>query len=70
MNKGTKSCLGCLGISFGSLLILFLGSYVYYEWIILLDKLDDALTHDGNRHSAERAASYMLMKWASIVTEK
>ena len=40
------------------------------EWIILLDKLDDALTHDGNRHSAERAASYMLMKWASIVTEK
>ena len=33
MNKGTKSCLGCLGISFGSLLILFLGSYVYYEWI-------------------------------------
>jgi len=40
------------------------------EWIILLDKLDDALTHDGNRHGVERAASYMLMKWASIVTEK
>ena len=33
MNKGTKSCFGCLGILFGSMLILFLGSYVYYEWI-------------------------------------
>jgi hypothetical protein len=40
------------------------------EWIVLLDKLDDALTHDFNRHSVERTASYMLMKWASIVTER
>lgn len=39
------------------------------EWIVLLDKLDDVLTHDGNRHSVERAASYMLIKWASIVTD-
>jgi hypothetical protein len=39
------------------------------EWIVLLDKLDDALTRDGSRHSVERAASYMLMKWASIVTD-
>ena len=40
------------------------------EWIILLDKMDDELTRDGNRHAVERAASYMLMKWASIVTER
>ena len=40
------------------------------EWITLLDKLDDALTHDGNRHHVERAASYMLVMWASIVTER
>ena len=33
MNEGIKSCIGCLGIILGSLLILFLGSYVYYEWI-------------------------------------
>ena len=33
MNKRTRSCLGCLGILFGSMLVLFLGSYVYYEWI-------------------------------------
>lgn len=40
------------------------------EWIILLDKMDDELARDGNRHAVERAASYMLMKWASIVTER
>jgi hypothetical protein len=40
------------------------------EWVELLDKLDAALTHDGNRHHVERAASYMLIMWASIVTEK
>lgn len=40
------------------------------EWIVLLDKLDDVLTHDGNRHSVERTASYMLIMWASIVTER
>ena len=33
MNKGTRSCLGCLGILFGSMVGLILGSYVYYEWI-------------------------------------
>lgn len=33
MNIGTKSCLGCLGISFGILLIMFMGLYVYYKWI-------------------------------------
>ena len=40
------------------------------EWIMLLDQLDEALTHDNNRYSVERAASYMIMKWASIVTPK
>jgi len=40
------------------------------EWILLLDKLDDALTRNGNRHSIERAASNLLMKWANIVIEE
>lgn len=38
------------------------------EWIVVMDKLDEELTHDLNRHDVERAASYMLMKWSSIVT--
>lgn len=40
------------------------------EWIALLDKMDYALTHGSSRHHVERAASYMLIKWASIVTEQ
>ena len=39
------------------------------EWVSLMDKVDDELTHDYSRHSVERAATYMLMKWASVVTE-
>ena len=40
------------------------------EWIVTLDKLDDELTHDSSRYAVERAASHMIMKWASIVTER
>lgn len=40
------------------------------EWIVTLDKLDNELTHDSSRHAVERAASHMIMKWASIVTER
>ena len=40
------------------------------EWIRLMGKVDEKLTSDGRHHSMERAASYMLMKWASMVTEE
>lgn len=40
------------------------------EWIRLVDILDDEITHDFSRHHVERAASYMIMQWASIVTDK
>lgn len=39
------------------------------EWINLMDKVDSQLTSDSSRHAIERAASLMLMKWASVVTE-
>ena len=42
---------------------------IMVEWINLMDKVDNELTHDSSRHTIERAASTMLMKWASIVTE-
>jgi len=38
------------------------------EWINLMDKFDYALTCDGSRRDLERAGSFMLMKWASIVS--
>lgn len=40
------------------------------KWILLMYKLDNELTFDGNRHSIERAAAYMLMNWASIATSE
>ena len=33
MNKILKGCAGCLGILIASILALFVGLYVYYEWI-------------------------------------
>jgi hypothetical protein len=33
MNKTIKGCMGCLGIFIASMVILFVGSYIYYEWI-------------------------------------
>ncbi len=39
------------------------------DWINLMDKFDYVLTCDGSRHELERAGSFMLMKWASIVSE-
>jgi hypothetical protein len=40
------------------------------EWIVIVEKVDNELTHDGSRHSIQRAASFMLMKWASFVTDE
>lgn len=40
------------------------------EWIRLMGKVDEELTSDGRHHSMERSASFMLMKWASMVTEE
>lgn len=40
------------------------------KWVILIDKVDGKLTHGSTRHFVERAAAYMLMQWASIITEK
>lgn len=40
------------------------------KWVILMDKVDEELTHDSTRHFVERAAAYMLMQWASIITER
>lgn len=37
------------------------------EWLIVWDKLDEALTHDSSRHTMERAAAHMLYEWASLV---
>lgn len=37
------------------------------KWVVVWDKLDEALTHDSSRHAMERAAAHMLYEWASLV---
>ena len=37
------------------------------KWLVVWDKLDEALTHDSSRHAMERAAAHMLYEWASLV---
>lgn len=32
MKKSTKGCCGCLCITFGSIIVLFLGLYIYDKW--------------------------------------
>jgi len=33
MKKTIKGCFGCLGIMIASILVLFVGTYIYIEWI-------------------------------------
>lgn len=33
MKKSMKGCCGCFGVLFGAMLLVFLGCYIYYEWI-------------------------------------
>ena len=84
MNKVTKSCLGCLGISFGSLLILFLGSYVYYEWIWeewpveRIERITGAKVpkfaiierHEGERHFTGDYLDTLIIEFESIPSDE
>jgi hypothetical protein len=57
MNKGTKGCLGCFGAVFFSVLILFLGLYVYSEWI-----WEEWPTERIERVSGVKVPSYKIME--------
>ena len=80
MNKGTKSRLGCLGIVFGSLLVLFLGLYVYYEWIweewpverieritgVKVPEFRIIERHEGKRHFTGDYLDTLIIEFESI----
>ena len=84
MNKGIKSCIGCLGIVFGSLLILFLGAYVYYEWIweecpperierisgVKVPKFDIIERHEGERHFTGDYLETLIIEFESIPSDE
>ena len=84
MNKGTKSCLGCLGIVFGSLLVLFLGLYVYYEWIweewpverieritgVKVPEFRIIERHEGKRHFTGDYLDTLIIEFESIPSDE
>ena len=84
MNKGTKSCLGCLEIVFGSLLVLFLGLYVYYEWIweewpverieritgVKVPEFRIIERHEGKRHFTGDYLDTLIIEFESIPSDE
>lgn len=84
MNKGTKGCLGCLGIVFGSLLVLFLGLYVYYEWIweewpverieritgVKVPEFRIIERHEGKRHFTGDYLDTLIIEFESIPSDE
>ena len=84
MNKGTRSCLGCLGIVFGCLLVLFLGLYIYYEWIweewpverieritgVKVPEFRIIERHEGKRHFTGDYLDTLIIEFESIPSDE
>ena len=84
MNKGTKSCLGCLGISFGILLIISICLYVYYKWIweewpverieritgVRVPKFEIIERHEGERHFTGDYLDTLIIEFEHIPSDE
>ena len=76
--------MGCLGIVFGSLLILFLGLYVYYEWIweewpverieritgVKVPEFRIIERHEGKRHFTGDYLDTLIIEFESIPSDE
>lgn len=84
MNKGTKSCLGCLGISFGILLIISICLYVCYKWIweewpverieritgAKVPKFEIIERHEGERHFTGDYLDTLIIEFESVPSDE
>ena len=84
MKKLLKGCCGCLGIIFGFLLIVFLGFYVYYEWIWeewpveRIERITGAKVpkfaiierHEGERHFTGDYLDTLIIEFESIPSDE
>lgn len=84
MNKGTKSCLGCLGISFGILLIISICLYVCYKWIweewpverieritgAKVPKFEIIERHEGERHFTGDYLDTLIIEFEHIPSDE
>ena len=76
--------MGCLGIVFGSLLVLFLGLYVYYEWIweewpverieritgVKVPEFRIIERHEGKRHFTGDYLDTLIIEFESIPSDE
>lgn len=84
MKKSTKGCCGCLCIFFGGIIVLFLGLYVYYEWIweewpvdriervtgIRVPKYRIIEIHEGKRHFTGDYEDWWKIEFETIPSEE
>ena len=84
MNKNIKGCCSCLVIVFGSLMLLFLVSYVYVEWIweewpparieritgVRVPKFDIIERHEGKRYFTGDYLDKLIIEFESIPSDE
>ena len=84
MNKSLKGCAGCLGILIASILALFVGSYIYYEWIweewpierieritgVRVPKFAIIERHEGERHFTGDYLDTLIIEFESIPSDE
>lgn len=84
MNKTLKGCAGCLGILIASILALFVGSYIYYEWIweewpverieritgVKVPKFAIIERHEGERHFTGDYLDTLIIEFESIPSDE
>ena len=84
MNKTIKGCMGCFGIFIASIVILFVGTYVYYKWIweewpverieritgVKVPEFRIIERHEGKRHFTGDYLDTLIIEFESIPSDE
>ena len=84
MNKTIKGCMGCFGIFIASIVILFVGTYVYYKWIweewpverieritgVEVPKFAIIERHKGERHFTGDYLDTLIIEFEAIPSDE
>ena len=84
MNKTIKGCMGCLGIFIASIVILFVGTYIYYKWIweewpverieritgVEVPKFAIIERHKGERHFTGDYLDTLIIEFVAIPSDE
>ena len=84
MNRTIKGCMGCFGIFIACIVILFVGTYIYYKWIweewpverieritgVKVPKFDIIERHKGERHFTGDYLDTLIIEFESIPSDE